>query len=248
MSAATAHVGRIVAAETDLVVVPRSGGAGKRVVLVAHGANSKPLDFTVPGIAPGVFRHLHAITEAGFVAVVADWGGLQTWGTDVVLTRFDTIMTWVAANLPGVLTDKALFWGESMGNWTALRCAADRASQVAAVVANIPLCDITNIRASNALGSRALIDAAWGVTYPAALPARGNLLARAPIELVGLPWKGYTGSADTACPPSTVTALVSAIGATASSVTCDTTHDHGDAIAAAADTADMVAFLQAYAA
>lgn len=245
MNASTYTISRIASGEYELVTTPRGGGVGRPLVVVAHGAGGTPSTYMNPSTSPGIYRILHTLMET-YATITTDFGGGHTWGNDTVLTRFDSILSWAASNLPGVTTSSVYIWGSSMGNWTALRCAADRSSQVRAVVANVPVCDINDIRNRNALGARANIDAAWGVTYPTALPSNADLLTRAQGgALAGLPWKAFSSSGDTVCPPSTVTAMVSAIGATASNVVVSSA-EHGDAPIAAANPQDVVDFFESW--
>ena len=216
-------------------------------VVVMHGANGFPVDYRKP-INPGAVRLASALADAGLTCLATEMGGPQTWGSDSVLTAFDH----ACARLEelGFDTDRGvLVWATSMGNWSALRCAADRPGKVKAVVATIPLCDINDIRQRNApIPVRPDIDAAWGVSFPAPIPRRGDLLARAGAgELAGLPWRGYYSTADTVCRPETVTALVAALGSSASAQITSTTADHSDTPISNTPTAQFVEFLRSHA-
>lgn len=230
--------------EHELVAVPRLGAGGRPLVLALHGANGSGLDHADPA-ATGQFAIFHALAEK-YAVIATDMGGAQTWGTDVVLDRFDALLEWAATNIPSCSTASVYIWGASMGNYNALRIAADRPTKVRAVSACIPACDAEDMRVRNPMGSRGFIDTAWGIVYPAAIPARGNMLARAQAgELAGLPWKGFIASGDTVCTPANVAALVTAIGATASSVVVSS-GDHTQAAIAATNPADVLSFFAAH--
>lgn len=236
---------RIVAGELDLIALPRNGGFGKRLVVLASGVWGVPSDYLDLAVNPGTARNLRAVVDAGYAVVNVQLGGPTNFGKDACLTSFDALLTWAAANLPGVLTDRVILWGNSGGNSAALRIAADRPTKVAAVVGTQPLSDIEDVRTRNVLGLRSTVDAAWGVTYPTPIPTRGNPLLRGG-DLAGLPYRAYASTGDTTVPVATVDALVAVIGPTASRVTAGSA-EHGDGAPMSTDPHDLVGFLNTYA-
>lgn len=233
--------GAIAPGEFELVGIPRDDGVGKPLVVAIHSAGGSAGSYKNTATSPGIFRIFNMLSDT-YAVIATDFGGVATWGSDVVLTRFDSILTWAAANLPGVDVSKVYIWAQSMGNWNALRCAADRRSRVRSIVANVPVCDINDIRNRNVIGARAPIDAAWGVAYPAALPARADLLARAQAgELSGLPWLGLISSGDTVCLPETVEQMKQAIGSTASYKVVSA-QAHGDSPILDSNPLDILSF------
>lgn len=83
-----------------------------------------------------------------------------------------------------------------MGVTAALNYAADNPGDVCCIVGFIPAVDLDALRDGNVGGSRAGIDTAYGVSYPAALPAGSNPADRVE-ELAGVPIQLWVASDDT---------------------------------------------------
>lgn len=236
---------KIVSGERELIFLPRiNGGAGRPLMLLAHGAGGTAGSWADGSAQIGASRIATKLSTR-YACIAPDWGGLQTFASDVVLTRFDQYIAWAETNLPDVITDKVFIFGGSMGNGTALRCALDRPDQVRAVGAAIPLCDLVTMRDDNRGGSKAVIDTAWGLDSEDPMPSRGDLMTRAEAgELEGLPWKAWSSDFDTLTIWSEVLDMVAAIGTTASAV--DTSDfDHSDASIISVNPDDVLDFFLA---
>lgn len=260
MSVTSLAVGRAFAGEQDAILRPRlaSQAAARRGVIICHPAGyGGSAAVGSNAVVTGFPKIVAAIVNAGYAAVSTDLGGTFTWANDTVATRMGQARTLL--NTLGCKTDKVLILGMSMGNMSALRYAADNPGAVAAIASVVPACDIDDMRDNDRGGVRAGINTAWGLSSTdtsatVAIPTRGRALQRG-ADVVGLPWRGYYSNADTVCPPSTVTAMVSAIGSSASKMQVSTTADHPGTGASTndtdsvgvVDTADLLAFLATYA-
>lgn len=170
MTSSSLSSGRFTAATVDAVVRPRLWGraAGRRVALFCGGAGDSAAAAAGVGAFGDATRTLCAALAAnGHVVVSPTVTGL--WGTDLAVGRLDDALTYARAN--GASSAPALLIGVSMGAGTVLRWASLHPTEVAAVAGIIPAVDYQALRVADAFGARASIDAAWGVVYPAALPA-----------------------------------------------------------------------------
>jgi pimeloyl-ACP methyl ester carboxylesterase len=148
------------------------------------------------------------------------------------MTRIDNALTYAQAN--GANSEPPLLVGVSMGAGTVLRWAANHPTHSVAGI--VPGLNFQQGRIDNPGGTiRGLIDAAWGVTYPAALPAGANpsdLTYTVPIHL-------WYAPDDVTASPSATEAFAAAKGATLTSVG-NLNHTNA-AVAAAYD--DVIEFI-----
>lgn len=231
---ATYRVGLVQAGEADVLVRPHP--TTNRIGVVAcHGAGGSAQEFT---LASKWSRGLaQALASAGYTVLGSDLGGPTTFGNDVVAARIE------AARLALVALGcypRIVLLGGSMGTLSALRYAADNPANVRSVIGYIPGVDVDDMRARDVLGLRTAIEAAWGLGASDPIPVRGRPLART-ADLATVPIRLYHGTADLACPPAAVQALVGAVPG-ASAVVIDTQLDHGDALMAKTPAADVVRF------
>jgi alpha-beta hydrolase superfamily lysophospholipase len=124
--------------------------------------------------------------------------------------------------------------GSSMGATAALTWAANHRADTACVVGWIPAVDLQAIRVADTGGLRASIDTAYGVTYPASLPAGTD---PATLDYDGLPIQLWTASDDE-------------VSVNAQDIATDHHDlgalDHTSAAVAAVDLADVHAFISAH--
>jgi pimeloyl-ACP methyl ester carboxylesterase len=206
------RIGNIQAGETDSLFLPgeNARGATKYGVLLLHGA-------TAPQAFQDTTRWASAqiggrIAEAGIPCLAGQMGG-DTFANDTAMTRIGQARTYLAA-ASGCSNAKILLVGASMGAALALRYAGENPAQVAGVVGIIPLVNIDAIYQANTLGLRAAIGTAWGVVYPAALPANANLTVKAaPMADGVVPSILYYSDADAAINPADVIAMANTIDA-----------------------------------
>lgn len=205
----SAGVGRVTAAVNDVTLAPRlwQRDGSKRGVIFAHAASLSSSAYwstTSPNQA------LAAYLGGTFPCVGIDMG--DSWGNATALARIGAARTYLQSVM-GAAAGKVYLLAESMGGIAAARYAAAHPTEIAAIAGIIPGFNMQQLRVSNALGLRASIDTAWGVVYPAALPAGANP-SDAPHALDGIPYRAWTTSNDTVFPQSDATAFLAAIGGT----------------------------------
>lgn len=106
----------------------------------------------------------------------SDWGGVATWGNSTAISRAAAGRT--AVQTAGAASGKVGLVGVSMGGGLAINYAKSALANVSWIILVIPALDQQYARVQDTVegiaGLRASIDAATGVTYPAALPANQN--------------------------------------------------------------------------
>lgn len=241
-------VGRYVAAEGDTTMLPRiySPNATRRGVLFFHGYGTAA-DNILDSSTPNRLRFVRAIAEE-FPMIRPDCGagtgvtGFNHFGNTNSQTRAGQAKTYLQSTV-GAKSGKVLVVAVSMGNLLAINWAKNNPTLVSAILAVIPAWDIADIRDNDRGGYRDDIDDAWGVTYPAALPAGANP-ATDNAGANGIPYLAYYASDDTLVLPATVTAGAAAIGGTAVSVGAT---GHDDDAFAQIDHKTALDFLRSYA-
>lgn len=246
MSVATSAAlgrGRVQAGEDDVIYTPR-GTPRPRGIVLGHGSGGLAKDWTSHA-NPGAFSFAQMLAHAGFVVVAADLGG-QAFGNDTHVARIEAARVLLGSYVTSPA--KALLVGFSMGGHGMLNYCRANPTKVAAVAACSPTADIDDVRNRNVFALRGDIDAAWGVAYPAALPARANISSQANATAVassGAPVRIYYSTADTALPPATMTTLAARIGATCSTYITSSTEDHTDALLGLVPASNLIPFLLA---
>lgn len=129
--------------------------------MFAHGANGQGTDLTHPSF-PNLSQKVFTALQAGFVVLMADFSGPQTYGNDGCLANVETWWSWLQGT--GLCaTDKFIGCGASMGTLTMHRFAREHPTQVAGLGCFIPYLDIENGRTTDILGLRSLVNTAWGL-------------------------------------------------------------------------------------
>lgn len=189
------------AAEAQIAVLPMvwEFAGTKRGVLSFHGATAGvgALDYFV-GTLGGDSNYLSE--PLGIPSFWGDFGNLVTyptsWGNDDSITAVGAAWTWMKANL-GVKTDQVLLAAGSMGVIVALNWARQNPALVAALIGGIPVLDLNDIYQNNKGGYQGAIGAAYGVTYPTALPGLSTHSPVAyPADVRGFPIRLYTSDND----------------------------------------------------
>lgn len=223
-------VGRATSGQRDAVVATRVHRATRPVIYlagVASDAGEAVPTSVVASVAP-LLRYLVAEIPLNVIAPTVT----ATWGNATTTSRIDDVLAWARAT--GVATDEPpILIGASHGGACALTYA--RTHEVACVVGLIPAVDLEAIRVSNTLSLRASIDAAWGVTYPAALPAGADPSQNDP----GCPVQIWYATDDAVS--ENVVSYASAISADLHSVGA---LGHSDAAIAAVDEQEVLAFVE----
>lgn len=220
----TTKTGRVHAAEVDYLWSPAEPYDGYPVIML-HGAGTTARDafasasFYAHATLPGILAHHN-------IPCISGWLGGDTMGNDTGMTRI-TEATAVLEALPNVDASKVHLVGVSMGNELAMRYAGLNPTKVASIMSVMPLSDIDAVYQANRGGFRATIGTAWGVTYPAALPAQSNLIAThaAAIVAAGIPVRLLYSTADTLVLPAEVVALATALGIAPEIVDAVNNHD-----------------------
>lgn len=153
--------GVLAAGETDIVAGGLNTWAGvqPKGIIVCHGSGVNGTDtwYSVRHI----IRRL-----AQFATVHVGDIGLQTWGSDVVVSRIDEAIDLLASTYATEAPVGIL--GLSMGGCSALNYAVRHPERVAVVAAAIPLLDLNDARANPWLTARwPEMDAIYG-TWPGA--------------------------------------------------------------------------------
>lgn len=162
--------------------------------IYAHHAGGTALE--VLDAADGV--HPQAIAAAGYPVTGFDLGdpavatgttsGPKSWGNDNAITAMGSAKTFLQAAEanggfavgPGAATSKFLAFGISMGALMLLNylvSLATPSSVCAGVALSVPVLDLDDLYQNNKGSARADIGAAYGVTFPTAIP---NLATHSP--------------------------------------------------------------------
>lgn len=188
MAAASASpAGRVTAGQRDVIIQPRRP-TSKRPVVYCHGATVNALAAQGAN-GPGLVQLLHGLADQGRTILVTDLGtSLTNWGNAAAMTAMTAAVDYIAP------AGTVHLLGSSMGAATALNWTADNRARVLSVATIIPGLDLQSIRVESAT-IRTQIDAAWGVTYPAALPAGASPYDNQG-DFTGLPFTGWYASDD----------------------------------------------------
>lgn len=220
-------VGRFTAAKVDSTLRPRITQA-KPAVVYCHSAAMDGTEALGLAQLPSIGPLMRALATDRLVVAPT----LETlWGNATSRARIDAAVAWARAN--GASAGPVVLIGASMGGCAALSWAAANPADTAGVVGIIPAVDLEAIRVSSGT-LRPSIDAAYGVVYPAALPAGASPAGNNPgvptqlwyatddavsenvpayaatvgAELHGLGALGHSDAAVAAVPPASVAAFV----------------------------------------
>jgi alpha-beta hydrolase superfamily lysophospholipase len=195
----------------DSIWQPRVPVAGKAPVIYMHGANPSV------GIAyeanrstqMGVREVLMAVAGEGHTVVCMS--APDTWGNATLVKRARAGIQYVRDNFKAL--GPAVLIGASHGGLCALRYYMENGHDVAGIIGMIGVVDMDDVRDNDlgGMGLRADIDAAWGVTYPAALPAGANP-ADNPSRFTGVPIQWHYASDDAIARATPITTFASAVG------------------------------------
>lgn len=214
----------------DGAAVPRIW-AGSRPVVYCHSSSMDGGQMFGGEQLPSIATLIDSLVGDGWSVVAPSIAAL--WGNATARSRIDDALRWIRAR--NGTDEPAVLIGASMGAAAALSWANTHTSDVACVIGIIPAVDLEAIRTANTGSLRAPIDTAYGVTYPAALPAGSN-----PVDMTNLdsiPVQLWTAS-DDAVSANAATGLPNAeihnVGALG----------HTDAAVAAVDVETVATFIQ----
>lgn len=258
-SYALAGVGRVNAAEADLVIDPeiRRNPSRPQMVLVHSSGGSVSRSY-MNNLAdsPAQFAFCRVLADlGGWPLIATDMGGLHTFGNPTGRTRIDQAATWMTAN-GHAAAGKFILIGSSQGSFAALSYAQTNPANVLALVLILTVPDLEYLREQNADGTvRGNIDTDWAVTYPALLPAGANVYSSTLTSpttgiavglttpaVAAIPMRSYYVSNDQFTPQALEQEFVTAWGAKGSGVNMGAL-GHTDAMVGAIDVNALAAWL-----
>lgn len=232
--------GRITAAVNDFIIEPKFSKRDGTVsgVVLLHGAFGTTGNFWNPSSSLANF-HIATYLGGYFPTVAMDMG--DSWGNATALTRIANARTYLQGTL-GAKSGGIYLFGYSMGGIAAAKYAAANPTNVRAIAGIVPGFNMQQLRVSNQLSLRGSIDAAWGVTYPAALPAGANPSDN-PSALAGIPYMAWGASDDPVWPAVNATDFLGAMGGTYINVGA---YGHSETAMQQVDPKDIVAHFLAH--
>lgn len=160
--------GRFTSGIVDAFASP-AVSAGAPIVIYGHGAGGNGTEigngFGLTSIPPII----QALVKAGFLVIAPT--ATEQWGNSVTKTRYNDALTWARTVLKAS-DDPPSGVGASHGCPSLLNYSLDY--PLTCMVGLIPAIDLQAIRVANTGGLRTSIDNAFGVVYPADLPAGAN--------------------------------------------------------------------------
>jgi pimeloyl-ACP methyl ester carboxylesterase len=216
---------RIQSGEVDEIWTPHTPRRNTCGVIMLHGSGN-PQGFTDSINQPSSVKLAAALARYGIPCIAGDMA-FEAWGNDAVVSRIDAAWTVLKTQFPKMRTDKVCLLGISMGGAAVARWSQANPTKTACVLGLIPLFDLTSFYAYPAYSGAVqnAIGTAWGVTAPAALPARANILSTA-SSAAGIPHLIGYSSVDTTVLPPWSTNYGTAVGATM--MITDSTYGHSD--------------------
>lgn len=177
---------------------PNDKEEGKYPVILAHGMGGNARSWlNVGSWHTSVWTKRMAL--AGFNMVSASFG--DGYGAPSESADMEVVRGLCATNFPWCDSSKVVVVGMSMGHMNALGYRRDHPTRVAGILGLMGAVSLETARANdNPAGVRAGLDAAWGVTYPAPLPANAQFQNMAGT-LKGIPYRMYGSTADTIAVP-----------------------------------------------
>jgi len=166
-------LGRYFAGEADMVLTAATYSGGGPLVVVCHGAGQTPANY-----ATGPQRQdLDMLAGSGCVVVIADLGGINTWGLDTVVHpttgRIAAVRTWAATAYEADTTRMALI-GDSMGGQNAILYHRLAPANVKCTVLRAPVVAADALHDRGPAGLGLLMDIAYGSAgnWEAAVPTK----------------------------------------------------------------------------
>lgn len=174
-AASSLAISRATTDSTDSWIMPRVRRTKKLPpVVYLHGAASDATE-SLGFITPAVRSFLFALARHGFTVVAPSAPG--AWGNTSAMNKLSDVLALARSEL-NASGEPPVILGASHGGAWAIK-AADT-FPVAGLVLFIPAVHLQAIRETNPinLNQRAVIDAAWGVTYPEPLPPGAEVFDR----------------------------------------------------------------------
>jgi pimeloyl-ACP methyl ester carboxylesterase len=250
---------RLLTGQSDALWIPKRVTRRYPILYFPPGADVATVGID-PIAEPGERAFLAALRNAGAVVVACDWDGGTTdyghaWGNPKVRADAETVRgllatVLAAAGCPdlGFLdTSKIVAASGSQGAFDAFGYAEDQPSRVRAIGAWAGATDLQGFRSgtyrwggNGGSANRSSIDLAWGVTYPAALPATADPYDNA--SSITCPVMLAYSDADATVTPASQAAMAAALP-NGKTIRTSTTSPHGDAEALDATSGGLVDWL-----
>lgn len=227
----------MVPGKADVSLEPRLKKTGLRGVVFIHSGGADGTSIINGTGLPGLASLMKRVGEEFLVA--ATNYEPQAFGNPTAQTRLGQCRTWLQAN--GALPGTVLCITTSQGAACALNYASDNPTHIGGIVSFMPGFHLDDLRDNDRGGTRVLIDAAWGVSYPAPLPAGANPALKS-AQLSAIPQQMWYATDDPYIPTTVVTDWAAASGAEAYSVGA---LGHSDNAIAAAPHETVLEFLRA---
>lgn len=154
----------LVPGNKDVTLKPLVKRSTEKVLIFCHSGGGSYSDVLTLTKTAALVRK---VVESGYTLYSATWGN-QYWGNDASLTLLNNAITAIGS------PSQVGFITTSQGSCLANRYAKANPTKVKAIASFLPAFDLDDLRVNDRNGARALIDAAYGVVYPAALPVGVN--------------------------------------------------------------------------
>lgn len=189
----TTGMGRIHAAERDMVAVPAEYSGDNYACIMVHGVEATGGAWDWMTASPYRWPIVRTLVDScSLCTISADLGGSATWGNDILLSRMDEAFAFTQT-LSQVKKGKVILVGQSMGGLAMLNWARANPEKVAAVVGVIP---VTNMNTAVAQGFSVEIGAAYGGSYSDALHGDRHNPHVFSSQLAGIPGQLWVGQTD----------------------------------------------------
>ena len=207
MSNTITATGRIVSGLVDVTMEGTPRVEGRPPFIYCHSAVGTPVEFIYGFLSPVG----QALVRHGFTCTALP-GRAATYGNDEAQSDLAAAIAYSRSEM-GSSDQPAVLVGSSMGTMLAFAQALEDPSDIACIIAIIPVLDPTYAYVNDVNSHRTPLGAAWDVTYPAPLPA-GIQIAERADELAGIPIRLYVGDDDPFTPGDIVPDFVAASEAT----------------------------------
>lgn len=247
-------LGRYAAGERDFILTPRlwKPDSAKKGIVWCHTAGESAADAMSyggngeNGLVSKLCELLQrpiGVFDLGVIGAAAPNDGKATWGNSVAQARINSGLAFLASTT-GCSSTVCVVGGASMGGLNSINYAIANPAKVSAIFGVIPVCNLTNWYVSNRGGgsNQAYIAGAWGITYPAALPANADPMLNL-ASIMGKPYRNYTASDDAFALASEAQALADALGGQHLDLGA---LGHTEAAIASVPASDLAGFLAPY--
>lgn len=176
------HVDRVQAGEDEAELFPNfwnSNYANRNPgIIFGHSNGAEPTDINSSTL-PGLGKLCRFLARNGYPVFGTDGGGPSTYGNNTAITRLGQIRTF--AQQPqnpltglGWRSGKVILLSTSMSGLSNLTFARQNPTLVQCVLAFLPAISLNDLYQNDRGGSRALIEAAYGIVFPAAVPVEND--------------------------------------------------------------------------